>query len=106
MNTPITEADLYNADRITPEMAARYLGQGIGPQAARNLARMGKIGCKIDGMNKVYIQPSKLIAFKSGQDDEDARYRAIATALKEEGVTELASKVAVALLKVVEGEGA
>ena len=102
MKQKVTEADLYAAERVTPEMAACYLGQGIGPQAARNLAKMGKIGCRIEGMNKVYIQPAKLIAFKTGQDDTDARYRAIATALKEEGVTELATKVAVALLKVVE----
>lgn len=98
----ITEADLFAAERVTPEMAARYLGRGYGPQAARNLAKMGKIGCLIQGTNRVYIQPGKLVAFKSGHDDEDAKYRAIARALIDEGVGEIAAKVAAAIVRVVD----
>lgn len=104
-NRPIvTDADLYKADRITPELAADYLGIGYTPQAARVLARSGKIGSEIPGSNRVHIQIAKLISFKSGEEDTDAKYRAMARAFIDEGLGEIASKVAVAIIKVLEEE--
>lgn len=99
MPKTVTESELLQAKKITAEMAAAYLGGGLGPQSARLLARDGQIGCTIPGTNRVYFQPMKLIAFKHG---DDVKYQAAARAFMDAGLGEVATKIAVAILKLSE----
>ena len=96
----ITEADLYKADFITPQMASDYLGSGVSQQGARVLARSGKIGEPIPGTNRVFIQAKKLIAFKSGEIDHEKWCRTLAQVFKEEGLNDLAADIAVAIINI------
>ena len=40
----VTEEDIMSFDNVPAQIAAKYLG--VTPQAARCLAKVGKIGCK------------------------------------------------------------
>jgi len=103
--TKITEEDLYKTNYITAQMAADYLGNAMSAQGARVLARAGKIGEPIPGTRRVYIQAGKLIEFKYGKESPDKRYEAMVRAFKEEGLTDLATELAVAIVKLAEKAG-
>lgn len=98
-NARITDDDLMVADRITAGMAAAYLG--IGEQSCRVLARSGRIGEPIPGTNRVMFQPRKMIGFKRGEDTED-RFARVSRILRNEGVTDVANRIAIAILKIAD----
>lgn len=100
MKERITDEMIMSADRITADMAAGYLG--IGEQSCRVLARSGRIGEPVPNTNRVIFQARKLIEFKYGGSPDEERYRTAAKIFKEEGLTELATKLAVAILKVAD----
>lgn len=101
MKSTLGDGDIMKANHITAKMASEYLG--IGPQSCRVLARSGKIGEPIPDTNRVIFQPRKLVEFKHGGANDEERYRVAARILKEEGLTDLATKLAVAILKIADG---
>lgn len=100
MKVEITDDEIMRADHIDANMAAAYLG--IGAQGCRALARSGRIGEPVAGTNRVMFQSRKLIAFKRGENADNTRYEVVARILQEEGVTEIATKIAVAILQIVD----
>lgn len=98
----MTDQELLSLDRITADDASAYLH--IPPQGCRTLARSGKIGEPILGTNRVMFQPYKMIRFKRGDDDE-AQMRRLADIFRASGLSDVATKVAVALTRLAD-EGA